>query len=299
MIKRRRLFILNNQNAPRLSPELATEIGLNESIILLQIEFWISISDHFIDGKYWTYQSIRDIQKTFSFWSHETINRAINSLIKLELLDSGNYNQNRYDKTRWFSLNEEGISKLKSISINTLSQNETTFSDSQGLDDESSFNNLLSNNTKEGLSQNVTPLSTPKKSTLSQNETTLSQNETALSQDVTTIPETTPETTPENSLRNNNNSTNLESDNIFKLYDENIEKLSSMNSELLKDAEETYGSEKVTAAIGQAVKYNKKNWAYIEKILQNGEKNKGVPVDILKSEATKIRELQDSVLIKR
>jgi hypothetical protein len=110
------LFVINNPFAPRLSPELAKEIGLNESILFLQIEFWIRLpqqKEH--DGKLWTYESVRDFQEAFPFWSIATINRTINRLVELELVFIGNYNQAKYDRTRWFALNPAGICKLKSV----------------------------------------------------------------------------------------------------------------------------------------------------------------------------------------
>jgi hypothetical protein len=112
-----RIFILNNPNAPRLCPELAAEIGLHESIILLQIDFWIAIHGHWYDDKKWTYQSVRDIQRKFPYMSTSTVNRAIQSLIKQGVVFEGNYNKYKYDKTRWFAINFEGCRKLRSISI--------------------------------------------------------------------------------------------------------------------------------------------------------------------------------------
>lgn len=112
------IFIPNNPNAPRLCPELAFEIGLNESILLLQIEFWIRTStteEH--DGKRWTYQSITEIQEFFPFWSTATINRAIQSLIDKQLVIIGNFNKAKYDKTRWFSINHTECAKLNSIRV--------------------------------------------------------------------------------------------------------------------------------------------------------------------------------------
>ena len=116
---KRRIFTLNEPNAPRINPALAKEIGLNESLILLQIEFWISISNNERDGKRWTYQSVRDMQeKSFSFWSISTINRAVNKLIDEGYIIEGNFNKIKYDKTRWFALNFETLNELESISIN-------------------------------------------------------------------------------------------------------------------------------------------------------------------------------------
>jgi len=113
--KQGRIFVINDPTSLRIVPALAEEIGLNESIVLLQMEFWISISDHLIDGRRWTYQSIRDMkEKAFTFWSKDTINRAIKSLISQNLLIEGNFNTKKYDKTRWFALGD-GIRNLQSI----------------------------------------------------------------------------------------------------------------------------------------------------------------------------------------
>lgn len=112
------ILIPNNPYAPRICPELAQEIGLNESLLLLQIDFWIRTStteEH--EGRAWTFQSVRDIQKTFSFWSLATINRTIQSLIDSEYVRIGNFNKLKYDKTRWFALNPQALSQLKSIRI--------------------------------------------------------------------------------------------------------------------------------------------------------------------------------------
>ncbi len=111
------LFVLNEPTAPRLAPQLAQEIGLNESILLLQIEFWIRISGKEVDGKQWVYESISDIQEVFPFWGRSTINRIIHSLEKKKLIHIDNHNKYKYDRTRWFALNPEGCSNLSSIVI--------------------------------------------------------------------------------------------------------------------------------------------------------------------------------------
>src|SRR5688500_963155 len=125
-----RVLILNDQCAPRLSPALAEEIGFNESILFLQLEFWIAISGHERDGRRWTYQSLSDLERFFRFWSRPTINRAIHSLEKQNLIFvADEYNRYKYDRTRWFAINFEGVRKLKSIAVvrdeTTPYQNET------------------------------------------------------------------------------------------------------------------------------------------------------------------------------
>ena len=154
----------------RIFPSLAAEIGLNESIVLLQIAYWIKTKNNLEDGQWWTYQSVREMQRDkFPYWSVATINRIINNLVEKQYLHATDkYNQKRYDKTRWFALNVDGLRKLDSITLQ--------FEDGKR------------------------PVS--KRSTLSQNDTRSNQfdtrstqNETRSAQNETTIPETPTETT--------------------------------------------------------------------------------------------------------
>jgi len=112
------IFIPNNQDSPHLCPGLAKEIGLNESILLLEIEHSIhklSTEEH--DGILWICLSTREIQKRLEFWSLDTINRTIKNLHEKKLIDIDNFNEASYDRTRWFTLNIEECSKLFSIKM--------------------------------------------------------------------------------------------------------------------------------------------------------------------------------------
>ena len=53
----------------------------------------------------WTYQSVRDLKLNyFPWWSIATINRTIQDLVTAKLLTVDNFNDRKYDKTRWLSL---------------------------------------------------------------------------------------------------------------------------------------------------------------------------------------------------
>jgi hypothetical protein len=119
MSKRVRFFTPNDPHQMRIYPELAEEIGFNESILLLQLEYLIGISkteEH--DGDLWTYQTLEDLRdNNFPWWSIATISRIIKSLQELNLIKIGNYNKISFDRTQWFAINWEGCRKLKSIKI--------------------------------------------------------------------------------------------------------------------------------------------------------------------------------------
>ena len=112
---------LFNENPVVIDRELATVIGLNEAIILQQMQYWIKKSEHNFDGKTWIYNSVSQWKKQFPFWSESTIDRTIRSLDKLGLLFIGNYNRDRRDRTKWYSIN---YSQLDNIMKNAFSQND-------------------------------------------------------------------------------------------------------------------------------------------------------------------------------
>jgi|GEM_PF-37528 len=55
---------------------------------------------------------------------------------------------------------------------------------------------------------------------------------------------------------------------IYTLYEQNISVLTPLMSERLREAEKLYPAEWVEAAFKHAVTYNRRNWAYISKILE-------------------------------
>ena len=68
---------------------LAREIGLNEALVLQQINYWIEINkrsgNNYFEGKYWTYNSIRAWQENdFDYMSiNANINMYINDHLKM------------------------------------------------------------------------------------------------------------------------------------------------------------------------------------------------------------------------
>lgn len=109
--------LLINEEPLQVLPTLAKKVGLNEAIILQQIHYWNRINEknnhNFYDGYYWTYNTYEDWQKQFPFWSTRTIQRAINRLEKLKLVVSGNYNELKLDKTKWYRINYKVLDILE------------------------------------------------------------------------------------------------------------------------------------------------------------------------------------------
>ncbi len=183
--KRRRqaLLVLNDPHPLRICGELAVEIGLPESVILLQLEYLISISTTLPkDGNLWTYQSLADLHGYFPWWHESTIDRALINLRNSGLLLFGNFNRNKQDRTRWYALNWPAVAMLKSVRVDeSILQNAKWLRQKRAPRGQDPLPNL----------QIETPIL--------QDETGILQIETPILQNETTLPEISPETSPESS----------------------------------------------------------------------------------------------------
>lgn len=84
-----------------LDKNLAKIIGLNESIVIQQIHYWIELNKskniNFYEDKHWTYNTMIQWQEEFPFWSIETVKRTFKKLRDKNLLLIGNFNKLKID----------------------------------------------------------------------------------------------------------------------------------------------------------------------------------------------------------
>lgn len=100
--------MLANEYPLIVYPSLAKDIGLNEAIIVQQINYWLQRSNKFKNGHKWIYNTYEAWEKQFPFWSNATIRRTIQRLEKLGiLLSTSEYNRMKIDRTKWYTINYE------------------------------------------------------------------------------------------------------------------------------------------------------------------------------------------------
>ena len=109
--------LLLNEYPLIVLPSLSKEIGLNEAIILQQIHFWLNKKKNFKDGRYWVYNTYEGWSEQFPFWSVSTIRRILGKLEDSELIMSGNYNKMGADRTKWYTINYDKVSKISRASV--------------------------------------------------------------------------------------------------------------------------------------------------------------------------------------
>lgn len=113
-----------------VNPKLAELIGLNEAIILQQIEYWLEVkrkkkdTNFFIDGSWWTYNSYRAWHEQFPFWSRRTIRRALNRLEAQGIIRTANYNKMGADRTKWYTIDYKKLDQCHSKAMWTKCPNE-------------------------------------------------------------------------------------------------------------------------------------------------------------------------------
>ncbi|WP_199426942.1 DnaD domain-containing protein [Thermaerobacillus caldiproteolyticus] len=94
-------------------PSLAANVGLNESIILQQLHYWLERSTNVHEGHKWVYNTYEEWQEQFPFWSESTIRRIITKLEKQGLIITGNFNRSKIDKTKWYRIDYEKLAQLQ------------------------------------------------------------------------------------------------------------------------------------------------------------------------------------------
>ncbi len=91
--------------------EVAKQYGVNEAIVLYHLIYWISKNSmkkrNNIDGRTWTYNSVRNFKKYLVYWSEPKIRRILKTLEEKDVIISDNHNKHKYDKTKWYALNDE------------------------------------------------------------------------------------------------------------------------------------------------------------------------------------------------
>lgn len=90
----------------------------DQAIMVDQLLNWqqekarINDPEAFHEGAWWVYMPIRAWQEQLSRISERTIQRNLKELNELGLIRIGDFNQYRYDRTRWYAVNEERLKKM-------------------------------------------------------------------------------------------------------------------------------------------------------------------------------------------
>lgn len=92
---------------------VAEMYGVDGAVFISRLQFWIeknAANDrHYHEGRYWTYNSLRAMEKLFPFWSRRQIERIVKNLKDKGVLLTANYARDRYDRTLFYALDESKL----------------------------------------------------------------------------------------------------------------------------------------------------------------------------------------------
>lgn len=125
---------LVEKNTLTIEPTLALKVGLNESILLKQLHYWIKKSKKSSDGKKWVFNTYKQWQEQLPFFSEKTIQRIISNLKENGWIEVKQLDKNKMNRTNFYTINYKKIQELiQEIGINNenLIPNESIFEEKQ------------------------------------------------------------------------------------------------------------------------------------------------------------------------
>ncbi len=96
--------------------QVAERYGVNCAVILQNIWHWVRKNEangtNYHDGNYWTYNSTKAFAELFPYLSQKQIETALKKLRDEGIIETGNYNALKYDRTLWYAVTQKGKSIL-------------------------------------------------------------------------------------------------------------------------------------------------------------------------------------------
>ena len=101
--------------------KIAKMFGLPQAVIFQNIWYWVKRNEldnkNCFEGRWWVYGSVREMSERFNYLTQNQIRKAINDLVKGEMLIKGNFNKTAYDRTAWYSLTDKGYGIYSEIEM--------------------------------------------------------------------------------------------------------------------------------------------------------------------------------------
>lgn len=90
---------------------IASQYGIESAILIHHFQHWIRINRfakrNIKEGRCWTYQTRKEIQAHFPYWSFEEVRYLCEKLVRMGVLITNNFNKSKVDKTLWYGFVDE------------------------------------------------------------------------------------------------------------------------------------------------------------------------------------------------
>ena len=92
--------------------EIAKMVGSTAAALFARIAFWVDYNEknnnNFFAGQWWAYNSMRAWQEMCPWLTENQIRSALEKLKEADLIVTGCFNTNPFDRSLWYSLSEKG-----------------------------------------------------------------------------------------------------------------------------------------------------------------------------------------------
>jgi DNA-binding Lrp family transcriptional regulator len=107
---------LFSKHSHSINQGIARHLGLDCAAVLSHIIYWLQINAskkdaEMIEGKYWMYETQKQIADFLGYLSEDTVQKALKKLVELGILIKGNFNKNAFDRTTWYTVFDQEIIK--------------------------------------------------------------------------------------------------------------------------------------------------------------------------------------------
>ena len=104
-------YTRNSTETHSYNVNVASDVGVNSAVLFSNILHWVRVNRangrNHRDGKFWTYNSCKAWAELFPEFSEVQVKHALKKLKDKGYIVTGDYNENRYDHTLWYSLSDE------------------------------------------------------------------------------------------------------------------------------------------------------------------------------------------------
>ena len=108
---RRSSVLLINESPLQTLPSLACLVGINGAIILQQMQYWLNVSEHKIEGYAWIYNSYDKWAKQFKWLKLRSVQKHILALERGGFLISKQFRYKTRNNTKWYRIDYDRLNE--------------------------------------------------------------------------------------------------------------------------------------------------------------------------------------------
>lgn len=145
---------------------IANDVGVSAAIVFHHIAHWIKFNEvhdqNFINGRYWMYDTMVNMQKFLNFYNERTIKRSIDKLVEGGYLLRDELSQDKYNHTKWYALTDKGatyanLNNVKKGKSDTDKMSQSRAGKNVSADtDKMSQSTIIQRNTHKGIQHSNT-----------------------------------------------------------------------------------------------------------------------------------------------